>query len=180
MAISNKGLQLIKHFEQLHDGDKTKIGLQPKMCPAGIWTVGYGRALIDNDGKFLRGKKCKDEAYRQYPKLTEKQAEDMLFEDTLLYGKKVLRVCMEHGIALKQHEFDALVSFTYNCGIGALYNYKTKREMAVLRALKNGEGVPEALNLWRRGGGRVLPGLVRRRKSEGHLFTTGKLNFFLK
>jgi lysozyme len=40
MKISEKGLDLIKHFESLHDGDLTIVGLQPKMCPAGIWTEG--------------------------------------------------------------------------------------------------------------------------------------------
>jgi lysozyme len=180
MAISERGITLIKHFETLHDGDLSKIGLQPKMCPAGIWTVGYGRALLGKDGKFLQGEKDRAEAYRQYPNLTEVQAEQLLFEDTIHYGGMVKRVCLEHKVTLKQHEFDALVSFAYNCGIGAIYNFREKREMAVLKALKKGEGVPEALNFWCRGGGKVLPGLVRRRKSEGHLFVTGKLNFFQK
>lgn len=180
MAIGEKGLVLIKHFETLHDGDLTVIGLQPKMCPAQVWTVGYGRALLGKDGKFLKGEKDKAEAYKQYPSLTERQAEQMLFEDTLVYGNRVKRVCLEHKVALRQHEFDALVSLVYNCGIGALYNYEEKREMAVLRALKKGEGVPEAMALWNKSGGKVLPGLVRRRKSEGYLFKTGKLNFFLK
>ena len=38
MKTSQKGINLIKYFESLHDGDLTEIGLQPKMCPAGIWT----------------------------------------------------------------------------------------------------------------------------------------------
>lgn len=180
MIIGEKGLELIRHFEQLHDGDLTEIGLQPKMCPAQVWTVGYGRALLGADGKFLKGEKDKGEAYKQYPNLTEHQAEEMLIDDTAHYGQKVKRVCLEHKIALKQHEFDAIVALVYNCGIGALYDYVEKREMAVLRALKKGEGVPEAMALWNKSGGKVLPGLVRRRKSEGHLFKTGRLNFFLK
>lgn len=180
LIVSGVCLVIIKHFETLHDGDKTKIGLQPKMCPAGVWTVGFGRALLDENGQLLKGKENKEKAYRQYPNLTEAQAEKMLIEDTVVYGKRVIQVCQEHGVSLKQHEFDALVSFTYNCGIGALYDYKKKREMAVLRAMKKGEGVPEAMALWKKSGGKVLPGLVRRRKTEGHLFKTGKLNYFLK
>lgn len=180
MSISEQGLALIKHFETLHDGDLSTIGLQPKMCPAGVWTVGYGRALLGADGKFLKGKEGKTEAYRQYPNLSENQAEQMLREDTAVYGKRVLKVCQEHSIVLKQHELDALISLAYNCGIGALYDYERRREMAVLRALKKGEGVPEAMALWNKSNGKVLLGLVRRRKSEGHLFRTGKLNFFQK
>ena len=48
MRTSNKGIDLIKEFEGLHDGDLSIIGLQPKMCPAGIWTQGYGHAIIYN------------------------------------------------------------------------------------------------------------------------------------
>ena len=92
MSISEQGLALIKHFETLHDGDLSTIGLQPKMCPAGVWTVGYGRALLGADGKFLKGKEGKTEAYRQYPNLSENQAEQMLREDTAVYGKRVLKV----------------------------------------------------------------------------------------
>ena len=45
MKTGTKGIELIKSFESLHDGDLSKIGLQPKMCPAQIWTEGYGRAM---------------------------------------------------------------------------------------------------------------------------------------
>ena len=56
MKTSSSGIALIAYFEQYHDGDLTKIGLQPKMCPAGIWTVGLGHALINkNTGKWLKG-----------------------------------------------------------------------------------------------------------------------------
>lgn len=39
------GREIVKHYESLHDGDLKQIGLQPKLCPAGIWTQGYGRAM---------------------------------------------------------------------------------------------------------------------------------------
>lgn len=178
-TISRKGLSVIMHFEQLHDGDLTTIGLQPKMCPAGIWTVGYGRALRDEKGNFLRGNKDKAKAYRMFPSLTEAQAEQMLVEDAFDYSQQVYKLFVQHKIPLVQHQFDALVSFTYNCGIGALYNYKTKKEMAVLRAIKYNGDVEAAFMLWVNGGGKKLPGLVRRRRCESHLYLTGNVNFFL-
>ena len=55
MKTSNIGIELIKEFESLHDGDLSIIGLQPKMCPAGIWTEGYGHAMRDNKGNFIKG-----------------------------------------------------------------------------------------------------------------------------
>lgn len=178
-TITEIGLSVIKHFEQLHDGDLSLIGLQPKMCPAGIWTVGYGRALTDENGRFLKGEKDKEKAYSMYPNLTEHEAENMLFEDTLSYGNKVYRLFLKEKIALRQHEFDALVSFVYNCGMGALQ--QDGKDKAVLRAIKKGdpEEIKKAFGLWKRGGGKVLPGLVRRRKTEAHLYLTGEVNFFI-
>ena len=55
MKTSKLGRDLIIHYEQLHDGDLTKIGLQPKMECSSIWTIGYGHALKDVNGKWLTG-----------------------------------------------------------------------------------------------------------------------------
>ena len=54
MKTNNEGIKLIKDFESLHDGDLTLIGLQPKMDPIGIWTEGYGRAMRDKKGNFIK------------------------------------------------------------------------------------------------------------------------------
>jgi lysozyme len=59
MSVNQATINLIKHFESLHDGDLSKIGLQPKQDCAGIWTVGYGHALRNNNGAYLRGAKDK-------------------------------------------------------------------------------------------------------------------------
>ena len=50
------GREIVKHYESLHDGDLKKIGLQPKLCPAGIWTQGYGRAMRKKNGSFMTSK----------------------------------------------------------------------------------------------------------------------------
>ena len=73
---------------------------------------------------------------------------------------------------LKQHQLDALVSFTFNCGEGALASSTLRKR------LNRGEyaAVPQELNKWVMSGGRRLEGLVRRRKAEGALFHNGKYN----
>lgn len=177
MYISDVGLKLIAYYEGLHDGDLTKIGLQPKMCPAGIWTIGYGHAITVN-GKFLRGRENKEIAEALYPNLTEEQAWELLKKDTANYSLSVDKLCRENNLKLKQHQFDALVSFAYNCGINAIYNYKEHKPMAVLQAIKSGSPtlIKEAFGLWNKCNGKPLPGLTKRRESEGVLYTSNKLN----
>jgi lysozyme len=117
MKTSKKGLDLIKKFEGLHDGDLKKTGLQPKMCPAGIWTVGYGYALVNKKtGKWIKGQSDYPLILEQYPELetmTEKQAEEQLAEIIKKYERIVLN---KVKIKLTQHQFDALVSHTFNTG----------------------------------------------------------------
>lgn len=75
-------------------------------------------------------------------------------------------------VPLEQHEFDALVSFHFNTG--------ALGRSTLLKRLNAGDraGAAAEFGRWTRGGGRVLAGLVRRRKAERHLFETGKLHFF--
>jgi lysozyme len=180
MQPSEKCMAVIKHSESLHDGDLTQIGLQPKPCPAGIWTVGWGHALKDpKTGRFLRGEKDKAKAYALYPALTEEEAEAMLAEDLEVYAPNVTAILERHDINCpEQWQFDALVSFAYNCGLGALE--KNGRPMSVLRDIKNGnpEAIKKAFGLWIKSEGKVMRGLVFRRKTEAHLYLTGEVVFY--
>ena len=68
LKTSKSGKDIIKYYEGLHDGNLKKIGLQPKMCPAGIWTVGWGYALVNKStGKWLRGREDYNLIEKQYP-----------------------------------------------------------------------------------------------------------------
>lgn len=174
MKISYQGLDLIKHFESLHDGDLTMIGLQPKMCPASIWTVGYGRALKDENGKWLKGEANKDKAYAMYPNLTELESSIMLDEDCDEREDRLNSI----NLNLTQYQFDALVSFIYNVGFT---NFK---KSTLLKKVKDNPLNPLIVNsflMWNKarvkGVLTVLPGLTRRRMSEAHLFLTGELKF---
>jgi lysozyme len=174
MKISSQGISLIKHFESLHDGDLSQIGLQPKMDPLGIWTVGYGHAL-KVDGEFLRGEADKEKAYTMFPNLTEEKACELLDQDCNERECQVERL----DLNLSQNEFDALVSFVYNVGFRNLYNSSLLK--FVSSADWSEEDIKWAFSLWNKGREngilKVLPGLTKRRKSEAELFLTGNLIF---
>lgn len=171
------GLSIIKHFEQLHDGDLKKAGLQPKACPTGWWTVGYGRVVVDPvTGKRLSTlyPEHRLRALELYPALTIAQAEAMLQEDL---RSRENTVDTRVKVPLQQHEFDALVSLEYNTGaIGA-----NSSVVRLLNANRRKQAA-DAILAWNKG--RVngllqeLRGLTRRRQSERHLFLTGKVDLF--
>jgi len=161
MRTSVNGLSLIKEFESLHDGDSSMIGLQPKMCPAQVWTEGYGRAMRNKNGQFLKGTKDKQEAYANITIDNKQEAEKALVEDLGVFERIVLS---KIKISLTQNQFDALVSYTYNTG-GSDTLFK----------LINQKAPKEQIQKWFEtkyitAGGVKLAGLVRRRKAESNLY----------
>lgn len=157
MKTSKTGINLIKNFEGLHDGDLKKIGLQPKRCPAGIWTEGYGRAMRDLKGNFIKGS--------EMPKptiTTEAQAEQYLYEDAQVFESIVMR---KLKVKVNQNQFDALVSHTYNTG-GSDTLFKLINRKAPIDQIKKWW-----LNKYVTGAGVQLKGLVERRKIEFNLYT---------
>ncbi len=174
MKISNQGLELIKHFESLHDGDLTKIGLQPKQDPIGIWTCGYGHALKDLKGNWLKGIEGYKMILELYPDLetiTEEEALELLIEDLKPLELKITTL----NLNLNQHEFDALCSFAFNLGFSALKNSTLLR---IIKLNAKSSDIEFQFSRWNKAGGKVLPGLVRRRKSEATLYTTRELKFY--
>ena len=156
MKTSQIGIDLIKHFEGLHDGDLKTIGLQPKKCPAGIWTEGYGHAMRDKTGNFLRGNIS--------PKATIstiQQAEKLLKKDLESFERIVM---MKIKVPVKQNQFDALVSHTYNTG-GSDTLFKLINQKAPSSQIKKWFETKYIT-----ANGVVLNGLVERRKAESKLF----------
>ena len=139
MNTSQKGLDLIKSFEGLR--------LSAYRCPADIPTIGYGTTA---------GVKMGDT-------ITKERAEQLLREDVTRFEQQVSRMV---NVPLTQGQFDALVSFTYNLGPGAL------EKSTLLDHLNRGDydSAAEQFGRWVHGGGKILPGLVRRRASERKLF----------
>lgn len=161
------GDKLIKHYEGLHDGDLRMIGLQPKRCPSGIWTAGWGHAIVYK-GRFLKGYENRDLAYSLYEDMTLEQADKLFLADIQVFENQV----NAKRLPLSQHQFDAVVSHTYNTG-GSDTLFKLIRTKAPMQAIQK----------WFTGryimsNGVILPGLVARRKTEAHLFATGELKFF--
>jgi lysozyme len=142
MRVSDEGIKLIKHFEGIHK--------KPYICPAGYWTVGVGH-LISRDAEL---------PIEWDRVLSPGEIDDLLRKDLRRFELGVLR--MLGTVQPSQSEFDALVSFSFNLGLGC-FQRSTVRS-AFIRGDKKRSG--EVLLKYRRAGGRILPGLVRRRQAE--------------
>tara|TARA_R110000868_G_scaffold372706_1_gene636518 strand:- start:81 stop:608 length:528 start_codon:yes stop_codon:yes gene_type:complete len=175
--MTQKAFDLIKHFESLHDGDLKTIGLQPKQCPTGYWTVGYGHVLIDPlNLRPLKGAALKARAYELSPSITQEEADELLKKDAAVYEAAVRKVVK---VPVNDEQVGALVSFAYNIGIAAM------QKSSAVRLINQGnlnDGA-DAMLMWNKGdtnGDGVLEplaGLTARRKAERSLFLTGNIYF---
>ena len=140
MRISKKGLALIKHYEGCR--------LEAYLCPAKVWTIGYGHTGPE---------------VKKGMKITQEEAERLLLQDLEKFEFGL------HGlltVQVTQGQFDALVSFAFNLGLGAL------RGSTLLKKLNVGnvKGAADQFLLWVNAAGKVLPGLQKRRQDERALF----------
>jgi lysozyme len=144
MKTSDDGVALIK----LYEGCKLKA----YKCPAGVWTIGYGHTTMAGEPTVVEGMK-----------ITAVEATNILKRDLKKFEDDVAQSVT---VPLSQNQFDALISFAFNVGIGAL------RKSTLLRKLNAGQydAVPAELMKWTKAGGKELPGLVKRRRSEAGLW----------
>jgi lysozyme len=142
MKTSEEGIALIKHFEGCE--------LEAYLCPAEVWTIGYGHTL---DVK-------KDDV------IDQEAAEALLIEDLEEYEGYVTSLV---EIELQQHQFDALVAWTFNLGPQSL------KESTMLNRINYGplSDVSFQMQRWNRAGGKVLDGLIKRRKAEALMWEGG-------
>lgn len=140
MKISQDGIDLIKNFEGCI--------LKAYKCPAGINSVGYGHTGPDVTSSTV---------------WTQQQADEAFIRDIERFERGVLS-CVT--VALQQHQFDALVSFAYNCGLGNL------RNSTLLAMVNRGdfEGAANQFGRWISKGKPAEKGLTKRRKAEKLLF----------
>lgn len=145
MKTSKAGLDLIKEFESFRSA--------PYLCSAGVPTIGYGTTVYPNGIKV----KLSDQ------KITQQLAESFLQHHVNAIEKDVLNLVK---VPLKQNQFDALVSFAYNVGIGAF------GDSTLLKLLNAGDidNASKQFERWNKAGGKVSNGLIRRRKAEKALF----------
>lgn len=149
MNMTVEGLALIKRFEGLR--------LDAYRDAVGVWTIGYGHTSIAGTP-----------AVRAGLRISESDAHEILARDVETFAQGVRDAVT---VDLSPQQFSALVSFAYNVGLGGF------RRSSVLAAInkRDFDAVPRRLNLWAKAGGRVLPGLVRRRAAEGALFMSGNV-----
>ena len=140
MRISEQGLDFIKSFEGLR--------LKSYQDSIGVWTIGWGHTRGVRKGQVI----------------TEAQAERFLRDDLEPIERQLTADLGEDGVL--QCQFDALCSFCFNLGIGA-YMKSTLRKY--VKAGRDADADRE-FGKWVHAGGRVLPGLVRRRKAEAALY----------
>lgn len=120
--------------------------LTPYICPAGVWTCGWGSTGAD----VFPGKRW-----------TQEYADRRMYADALKFAKGTAALCP----GLRGHQLCAIADFAYNLGLGRL------KASTLRRRINEGdlEAAKMELRRWVRGGGKVLPGLVRRREAEAAL-----------
>jgi lysozyme len=168
VKTSEAGLHLMHKFE----GYKNK----PYLCPAHIWSVGWGTVLYQDQIKLpmirVEGKDV-PMIRKEYPlrlednRVWSKEELAAMFKNDLAgFERSVLRLVP--GVLGHQGRFDALVCLAYNIGAGNL-----QRSTIRMKANRGDwEGAADAFRVWTKGGGKVLPGLVKRREAERALFLT--------
>lgn len=144
MQTSKAGINLIKEFEG--------VRLKAYKCPADVWTIGVGHTSAAGPPAVKAGME-----------ITNAQAMKILAQDLVQFEDGVDSAVK---VPLKQNQFDALVSFAFNVGLGAL------AKSTLLKKLNAGQydAVPAELMKWTKAGGKELPGLVRRRRAEAALW----------
>ena len=147
MHISDEGLALIKHFEGCPvNGAGDPIAY---LCPAGVWTIGYGHT----------------HRVKEHDRWTMSHADYILREE--LEDEYEVNIKDYVKVPLEQYQFDALVAWVFNLGVGNL------RDSTLLKVLNEGkyQEVPEQIKRWNKANGTVLSGLVKRRDAEALMFS---------
>jgi lysozyme len=147
--LTPAGANLIKHFEGCLHPHEGKF--KAYRCPAGVTTIGWGTTTE-------HGHKISSDTV-----WTREQCDTAFIKDMEAFEKSVRRLVK---VRLEPWQFDALVSFTYNCGEGNL------QKSTLLKKVNVGDhaGAAKEFAKWNKGGGQVLPGLTRRRASEALLY----------
>ena len=157
MRVSERAIELIKSFE----GFRTF----PYLCSAGLHTIGYGHVLYPDQARLKTPERASYALKPEHNRVWDADEIDELLEaDLLRFTDGVLRLCP--AAADNQCHLDAMVSFSFNVGLGNL-------QASTLR-MKYSRGEIEAAAdeflKWNKAGGKILAGLTRRRAAERALF----------
>jgi lysozyme len=147
MKVTNEILDFIKSKEGLK--------LNAYICPANVWTIGYGNTFYEDGSKVKQG-----------DKVTKERADELFINKINEFAKGV-KSLLEYE--LNENQFSALVSFSYNVGLG---NFKNSTLLKIVNSdLRNSEvDIRREFYKWNKGGGKILKGLVIRRKIEADIY----------
>jgi lysozyme len=141
----NKGIPIIRKFEGLK--------LRAYLCPADVWTIGYGNTFYENGSKVQEGEK-----------ITLDRADKLLFFVVTKFEAEVKKLVKS---AINDNQLGALTSFAFNVGAG---NLAKSTLLKKVNANPNDVTIRDEFMRWTKAGGKVLNGLVTRRKAEADLY----------
>ncbi|MEF2578182.1 MAG: lysozyme [Bacteroidales bacterium] len=144
MKASIDAYELIKQFEGLR--------LEAYLCPAGIWTIGYGHTSGVSPNSFI----------------TIQEADEYLHRDVATIEMQLNKL----NLSLRQCQWDAIVSFVFNVGIG---NFKASTLLAKIRINPDDNSIIDEFLRWVYANGKVMRGLQKRRLTEMKLYFSDKL-----
>lgn len=144
MKASVDAYELIKQFEGLR--------LEAYLCPAGIWTIGYGHTSGVSPNSFI----------------TIQEADEYLHRDVAAIEMQLNKL----NLSLRQCQWDAIVSFVFNVGIG---NFKSSTLLAKIRINPDDNSIMDEFLRWVYANGKVMRGLQKRRLTEMKLYFSDKL-----
>lgn len=151
LKLTKAGMNLIQHFEGClkKEGDKFKS----YKCPAGVWTCGWGST----------GPPHGEHDIDSTTRWTREQCDDAFLKDMEKFERSVRKLVR---VPLTANQYDALVSFTYNCGATAL------ERSTLLKRVNAGDhkGAAAEFAKWNKVRGKPVAGLTRRRASESLLY----------
>ena len=141
----NKGIPIIKKFEGLR--------LTSYLCPAGVWTIGYGSTFYENGSKVQEGEK-----------ITIDRADGLLINTVHLFEKSVKGLVKS---SINENQLGALTSFAFNLGVG---NFKASTLLKKVNKNPSDPMIRDEFMKWNKAGGKVLNGLTMRRGAEASLY----------
>ena len=144
MKASVDAYKLIKQFEGLR--------LKAYLCPAGIWTIGYGHTSGVSPNSFI----------------TIQEADEYLHRDVATIEMQLNKL----NLSLRQCQWDAIVSFVFNVGMG---NFKASTLLAKIRINPDDNSIIDEFLRWVYANGKVMRGLQKRRLTEMKLYFSDKL-----
>ena len=144
MKASVDAYELIKQFEGLR--------LEAYLCPAGIWTIGYGHTSGVSPNSFI----------------TIQEADEYLHRDVATIEMQLNKL----NLILRQCQWDAIISFVFNVGIG---NFKASTLLAKIRINPDDNSIIDEFLRWVYANGKVMRGLQKRRLTEMKLYFSDKL-----